>query len=164
MATKITTSFGSGGSGLTPNDSQGTPTLVTMLRDSAETMRAIALGAALSTAARRQSANGPFVFTGGKRLTVDVGGVIQNIDFVNGDFVNHAAATDIEVVTVLNDPIRGLRHARCVSVAGPKVQIDSEEVGASASLNVMASTAATALTLVLGAVAGTGIDVSPVKG
>jgi len=32
MAT-VTVKFGSGGSGLTPNDSQGTPSLATVLRD-----------------------------------------------------------------------------------------------------------------------------------
>lgn len=164
MATKITTSFGTGGSGLTPNDSQGTPTLVTALRDAAESMRAIALGAALSTAARKQSANGPFNMAGGKILSFIAGGVRQDIAFVNADFANPAAATPAEVVAVMNDPTRGARHVRVTAIAGPKVQIDSEEVGASAALEIVASTGATAMTLVVGAVAGTGIDISPVKG
>jgi hypothetical protein len=160
----IKTDFGTGGANLTPQGSSGEPSLAEALRDIAEDLRAAAIAATLSTPATRKSANGPFNLAGGGTLEVTVGGLAQVVTFEDADFANPAAATDVEVVAVLNHETRGLKHARAASVAGPAVEIYSEAVGAASALNVTGGTVNAVLSFTTGVVNGTGLDILTIKG
>jgi hypothetical protein len=159
----IPKNFGSGGSGLTPQDSAGSPSLDTLLRAAAEDIRNLSIAGG-ATPATRKSSNETFDLSGGKVLTVLVGGAQQDVTFADTDFAAPAAATAAEVVAVLSDEIRGLRHARAAAVAGPAVEIYSEAVGAAATLNVVGGTANAQLGFTTGSVSGTGTNVNLVKG
>jgi len=163
MANRITQLFGSGGAGLTPNDSQGTPALADILRGVAEDLRAVFINAALATPATRKSANETYNMSGGKTLTLESGGVQKDVVFEDADFATPAAATAAEVAAVLDDPDRGHPHIRAAAVAGPAVELYSDEIGASSELNVIGGDANAVLTFTTGSVNGTGTDLSIVR-
>jgi hypothetical protein len=93
----------------------------------------------MATAAVVTSTNSePFGdFTGGKtlKLTID-GGSEQTISFVNGDFVNPAAATAEEIVTKINASLTGATASGTVTVA-----ITTTSLGFNATIVIGAGTA-----------------------
>lgn len=107
-----------------------------------------------ATQAARESAIGPFDFTGGASLSLEINGVAQVVAFTVGEFADPSLATVQEVANVLNAKLIGA--SAVLSSGDTKVTIRSDRFGTASGVNVAAGGANTELTFTTGLVTGTG--------